>query len=126
MSQRRTPTAITLAVLFLLMPARAFAQTATAGAAAAQQSPSAGAVRGNVRLADGGAALNNVIVNIVQLKRSTETDDAGAYEFTNVPPGTYTVLVHLEGFPDQTRKVTVGAGSAPTLDFQMRLTNINE
>src|SRR5215207_6706434 len=124
MTQHRTPTAIALAVLFLLLPARAFAQTATANAP--QQPAATGVLRGTVRTAEGGTALHNVIVNIVQLSRSTETDDAGAFEFTNIPAGTYTVLVHIEGFPDATRQVTVGAGSASALDFQMRLTNIKE
>src|SRR3954462_2599372 len=124
MSQRRTPAAIALAVLFLLLPARAFAQSATVGDTAPQQSAAAGTLRGTVITAEGGTALHNVIVNIVQLKRSTETDDAGAFEFANVPAGTYTVLVHMEGFPDATQQVTIAAGSAQTLDFKMRLSNI--
>jgi iron complex outermembrane receptor protein len=126
MRQKRNPTAFIIAVTLLLLPSKGFAQSATVGDAAPQQSASAGSLRGTVHLADGGTALHNVIVNIVQLKRATETDDAGAYEFTNVPAGTYTVLVHLEGFPDATQQVTIGAGSAPTLDFQMRLSNIKE
>ncbi|HKG12110.1 MAG TPA: TonB-dependent receptor [Pyrinomonadaceae bacterium] len=124
MTQRRTPAAIALAVLFLLLPARAFAQAATA--AAPQQSASTGTVRGTVRTAEGDTVLHNVIVNIVQLGRSTETDDAGAFEFINVPAGTYTVLVHMEGFPDATRQVAIGAGAAVALDFKMRLSNIKE
>lgn len=126
MSQRRTPAAIALAVLFLLLPARAFAQSATVGYAAPQQSAAAGTLRGTVRTAEGGTALHNVIVNIVQLSRSTETDDAGAYEFQNIPAGTYTVLVHMEGFPDATQQVTIAAGGAQALDFKMRLSNIKE
>src|SRR5689334_268473 len=110
MRQRRTPTAIMLAVMLLLLPARGFAQTATVGDLAPQQSASTGTLRGKVTLADGGTPLANVIVNIVQLKRSANTDETGAYELTNIPPGTYTVLVHMEGFPDQTQQVTVGAG----------------
>ncbi|HVF42169.1 MAG TPA: carboxypeptidase regulatory-like domain-containing protein, partial [Pyrinomonadaceae bacterium] len=121
MTQRRTPAAVALAVLFLLLPARAFAQSAAVGGTAPQRPSSTGALRGTVRLADGGTALHNVIVNIVQLKRSTETDDAGAFEFANVPAGTYTVLVHMEGFPDQTQQVRVTAGGSETLDFSMRL-----
>lgn len=126
MIQRRTPAAVALAVLFLLLPARAFAQSATVGDPAPPQSAAAGALRGSVHTAEGGTALHNVIVNIVQLQRSTETDDAGAFEFTNVPAGTYTVLVHMEGFPDATQQVAIAAGSAQTLDFKMRLSNIKE
>src|SRR3712207_2917115 len=126
MTQRRTPTAVALAVLFLLLPARAFAQSATVGDTAPQQAGATATLRGTVSTAEGGTALHNVIVNIVQLHRSTETDDAGAFEFTNIPAGTYTVLVHMEGFPDATQQITIGAGSAQTLDFRMRLSNIKE
>jgi iron complex outermembrane receptor protein len=83
-------------------------------------------VRGTIKLADGGTPLHNVIVNLVQLGRSTETDGNGAFEFQNVPPGTYTVLAHMEGFPDQTRQVKVAAGDTPTIDFQLRLTGLRE
>ncbi|HYH84749.1 MAG TPA: TonB-dependent receptor [Pyrinomonadaceae bacterium] len=83
-------------------------------------------MRGTIKLADGGTPLHNVIVNLVQLRRSTETDENGAYEFQNVPPGNYTILAHMEGFPDATRQVTVAAGGAVTLDFELRLTGYRE
>ncbi|HVF44485.1 MAG TPA: TonB-dependent receptor, partial [Pyrinomonadaceae bacterium] len=50
----------------------------------------------------------------------------GAFEFANVPAGTYTVLVHMEGFPDQTQQVRVTAGGSETLDFSMRLAGLRE
>jgi iron complex outermembrane receptor protein len=86
-----------------------------------------GTVRGTISLADGGTALHNVIVTLVQLKRSTETDENGVYEFQNVPPGTYTILAHMEGFPDATQQLSVEAGAAAvTLDFQLRLSSLRE
>ncbi|HEX8290486.1 MAG TPA: TonB-dependent receptor plug domain-containing protein, partial [Pyrinomonadaceae bacterium] len=85
-----------------------------------------GAITGRIILADGGTPLHNVIVNLVQLKRSTETDENGAFEFKNVPPGTYTILAHMEGFPDQTQQVRVTAGGSATLDFSLRLAGIRE
>ncbi len=105
---------IILAILFSLAPARAFAQAA------------GGTVRGTITLAEGGTALHNVIVTLVQLKRSAETDENGAYEFQNVPPGAYTILAHMEGFPDATKQTTVAAGQTATLDFQLRLTGLRE
>lgn len=105
---------VILALLLALAPARGFAQAA------------GGTVRGTISLAEGGTALHNVIVTLVQLRRSVETDEQGAYEFQNVPPGTYTILAHMEGFPDATRQTTVAAGGVTTLDFQMRLTGLRE
>src|SRR5918999_351080 len=109
-----------------LSPARAFAEGGFTGGLYGQAQASGGSIRGRVILSDGGTPLHNVIVNLVQLRRSTETDENGAYEFQNVPPGTYTILAHMEGFPDQTQRVRVTAGGAATLDFTMRLAGLKE
>jgi iron complex outermembrane receptor protein len=111
--------------LFQLTPQRAFAQAGFAGGLFGQ-TQAGGAVRGTIKLDDGGTPLHNVIVNLVQLRRSTETDENGAFEFLNVPPGTYTVLAHMEGFPDQTHQVRVGAGGSETVDFRLRLAGLKE
>jgi iron complex outermembrane receptor protein len=60
------------------------------------------------------------------LKRSVETDEKGVFEFQQVPPGRYTILAHLEGFPDDVRSVTVPAGAGATLDFTLRLSGPRE
>lgn len=109
-----------------ISPARARAEGGFAGGLFGQAQANGGSIRGKIILADGGTPLHNVIVNLVQLKRSTETDDNGAYEFQNVPPGAYTVLAHMEGFPDQTQQLRVTAGGSETLDFSMRLTGLKE
>src|SRR5215207_4917106 len=94
----------------LISPARALAEGGLLGQAPA----GGGAIRGRVILSGGGTPLHNVIINLVQLKRSVETDENGAYEFQNVPPGAYTILAHMEGFPDQAQQVRVTAGGAAT------------
>ncbi len=99
--------------LFLLIPATVHAQTT-------------GTIRGTVRIADGGTALHNVIVTVIQLKRSVETDENGAFEIREVPPGAYTVLTHIEGFPDMARTVKVSAGETVTSDFEMHLLGLRE
>src|ERR1044072_7351813 len=96
------------------------------GGLCGQAQTGGGSIRGKVILSDGGTPLHNVIVNLVQLKRSVETDEDGAYEFQNIPPGTYTILAHMEGFPDQTQQVRVTAGGSTTLDFNMRLAGLKE
>ncbi|HYG79576.1 MAG TPA: carboxypeptidase regulatory-like domain-containing protein, partial [Pyrinomonadaceae bacterium] len=127
MRRPRYAACLALALLFQFFPARGLAQSGFYGGLFGQTQPQGGgAVRGTIRLADGGTPLHNVIVNLVQLRRSTETDENGAFEFQNVPPGTYTILAHMEGFPDQTQQVQVTAGGAATLDFQLRLAGIQE
>src|SRR5215213_1727030 len=110
----------------LISPAGARADGGFAGGLFGQAQAGGGAIRGHIILSDGGTPLHNVIVNLVQLKRSVETDEDGAYEFSNVPPGTYTVLAHMEGFPDQTQPVRVTAGGSATLDFALRLAGLKE
>ncbi|MEW6210187.1 MAG: TonB-dependent receptor [Acidobacteriota bacterium] len=81
-------------------------------------------LRGRVTLAAEGTPLHNVIVSIIQLKRSVETDDDGVYQFTDLPPGNYTVLAHIEGFPDAIKSVQVSGET--TLDIEMRLSGPRE
>ena len=101
-------------VLFLSgVPATGFAQAT-------------GTLRGTITLEGDRSPLHNVIVTIVELKRSVETDEKGVFEFQQVPPGRYTVLAHLEGFPDDVRSVIVPASGAATLDFTLRLSGPRE
>ncbi|MGQ0543692.1 MAG: TonB-dependent receptor, partial [Blastocatellia bacterium] len=70
--------------------------------------------------------LHDASVQIVQTKQTTKTDTDGRFSFTNVPAGRYTILVHLEGFSDATKVVTVAAGANFTLDFQLQITSLKE
>jgi iron complex outermembrane receptor protein len=94
-------------------------QTALAQAAA-------GTIRGKVTVSEDGKVVHNAIITIVQLKRSVETNEEGAYEITGVAPGAYTVLAHMEGFPDAVEKVTVTAGATATADIQFHLVGLKE
>jgi iron complex outermembrane receptor protein len=90
------------------------------------QMGASGTLKGVVTLADGGTPLHNVIITIVQLRRSTDTGDDGTYEIQQIPAGTYTVLAHQEGFPDTAQTVTVAPNATATLNFQLRITGIRE
>src|SRR5215217_5609352 len=85
-----------------------------------------GTVRGTITSQDKGTPMHNVIVTIVQLRRSVETDDHGVYEFQQIPVGSYTILAHMEGFPDEAETVQVTAGGAATADFQLRVSGPKE
>ncbi|MDQ3010853.1 MAG: TonB-dependent receptor, partial [Acidobacteriota bacterium] len=84
-----------------------------------------GAVQGKVTLSSNGAPVHNVKVTIIQLRRSTETNDDGTYEFRNVPQGKYDISAHLEGTPDVLQKVEVGS-SGVMADFEIRLGAVRE
>lgn len=85
-----------------------------------------GTIRGAVTLADDNKPIHNAIVTVVQLKRSVQTDESGAFEVMQVPPGTYTVLAHMEGFPDVVQKVEVAAGKTANADIRMKLSGLKE
>jgi iron complex outermembrane receptor protein len=79
-------------------------------AAFSAQAQATGTIHGKISLADNDRPMHNVIVTLVELRRSTQTDEQGVFELTQVPPGTYTVLAHMEGFPDATTSVSGSRG----------------
>jgi iron complex outermembrane receptor protein len=85
-----------------------------------------GTLRGKVVYAETGSPLQNVSMQVVQLKLNVQTDEQGYYEIQNLPPGTYTIIAHLEGFPNLAQSVTINAGGVTNMDFQMRLTGVKE
>ncbi len=91
-------------------------------AAAAQN----GTVRGTIKSQINDAPIGNVSVQITQLRRTTETDEQGAYEFTDVPPGRYTIVTHLEGFSDQARSFQLTGGGTTTIDLTMSIAALRE
>jgi len=87
---------------------------------------STGTVRGTVTLESNGGPMHNARVLLSPLGRSVETGQDGVYELSNVPPGTYNVLVSLEGLSDERKRVEVGAGATATADFTLRLAAVRE
>lgn len=85
-----------------------------------------GSIRGTVRLADEDTVLHEASVQLVELKRFTTTDKFGTYQFGGLPSGSYTLIVHQEGFADAKRKVTVADGQTATEDFRLTLTGLKE
>lgn len=85
---------------------------------------SVGTLSGKITIQDQGTPLHNAAVTLVQLRRSIESDEQGNYEFKNVPAGNYSVLVHLEGFPDVIKAIRVDG--ATTLNIEMQLTGPRE
>ena len=85
-----------------------------------------GRISGKITYGEG-VALHDASVQIVQTRQSTRTDENGNFDFTGVPAGRYTILVHLEGFADATRVVTVlQAVDVTGVDFQLQITSFRE
>jgi iron complex outermembrane receptor protein len=85
-----------------------------------------GTLKGTVSLETSGTPAHGASVTILQLKRSTETDEKGAYEFQNIPPGIYDVAARMDRVPDSVQRVQIAEGGATTADFQMRLRVVGE
>lgn len=100
-------------VLLIIFSVSGFAQTT-------------GTISGTVRLAGEDTVLHEASVQITELKRTTVTDKSGTFQFTGIPAGTYTLVVHQEGFADSSKKVTVTAGQSATIDFALQISGLKE
>jgi iron complex outermembrane receptor protein len=83
-------------------------------------------LRGTVTLGDSDKPVHNVLITVLQLKRTIDTDDNGKYEFTDLPPGKYDILAHLDRVPDVVQSVELTPGSDATLDFEIHLSGVTE
>lgn len=70
--------------------------------------------------------LHDASVQVVQTRQMVRTDENGTYTLTGVAPGRYTILVHIEGFADATRTVTVAPGANLTMDFELKIATLKE
>jgi hypothetical protein len=112
---RRSAAALAVCAVFVL-----FAYTA----AARQQSASA-TLRG-VITDPNGAAVPGATVRATNVAtdaaRETQTNDEGAYAFTNLPPGDYEVRVEATGFSRETSEspIALRVGQTVTLDVPLK------
>lgn len=104
---------ILLAFALLTLPMAAFAQ-------------SGGTIRGTITNDVNKTPVGGVSVEITQLRRSAETDENGAYQFTDIPPGRYTIVTHIEGFSDRAQTVVLVANAVAGVDFSLSLTALRE
>jgi len=85
-----------------------------------------GKIGGKVTFGENGTSLPGASVRVTELKRTAQADADGNYVIDNIPPGSYTVLVHLEGFSDQVKTVVVTRGATAGADFLMQISGIKE
>lgn len=85
-----------------------------------------GVIKGTITLGDSGKPIHNVLMTMVQLRRTTSSNEKGEYEFQGVPPGRYDVVAHLDRVPDVVLSADLTQTREITLDFQMILTGLSE
>src|SRR5438094_6519603 len=85
-----------------------------------------GRITGTVRVQPADVPARNAVVTIAELKRAAVTDEAGRYELSDVPPGVYQVVAHLDRVPEVLKAVSVSAGGSTAADFELSLTAASE
>jgi len=102
----------------LLLSATGFAQLSTASlSGAVRDSSGAGVPQSKV-------VLTNVATAV---EHTTTTNDAGAYLFPNIIPGSYVVFASAPGFGQQrVPEFTLAVGQVATIDFALAVGSINE
>jgi len=106
---RRSWIAAGLGLLLLLL---------LSGAVRAQDQP--GSLRGVVYDKDFDVPLPGAQILIVELGQAKVTNEQGNFVFTEVPPGTYTVVVSKDGYVRQVKAgVVVGAGRLTDLEASL-------
>jgi hypothetical protein len=79
-------------------------------------------VRGQVLTASGtGLAGASVSLSRGDLRQTVATDPQGAFAFTALPPGTYTLELRADGFTPETQTIEVGESSAQLAPLQVTL-----
>jgi hypothetical protein len=107
-----------LLLAFLLSPAALWAQS-TSGTAV-------GAITDSTHAAVVGAkvALTNTATGD---KRTDNTNNSGAYQFVNVPPGNYTLDVQATGFKHFTQtNIAIQVGSSTRVDAELQVGSVDQ
>ncbi len=82
-------------------------------------------MRGTVTLMENGGPVDGALILIIGTGAFTFTDD-GAFEFTNVPAGTYDVIAQREQLTAGFQAITIGGGETATVDFELSLSPVRE
>ncbi len=95
-------------------------------AAATTYAQESGVVEGTVTLENTGSALHGARVLLIDLGRSTLTDENGTFRFDGVPAGVHELLAVREHLQAIRQAVNVTAGAIATVDFALTLAAVHE
>lgn len=96
----------------LLISACAFAASATGALAAT--------VTGRVRDQDSNSYLRGATISLRGSAATAVSDSGGEFTLTQVPAGSYTLVVSHLGYSDATQQVTIAEGPSPTLEVAIK------
>ncbi len=120
---------VAAAFVLLLATMPVAAQTAASTAQKAQ----AGSIHGTLTTtqADSSGGLAGITVQLAAKPPegsplSTETDDAGHYEFKDLQPGSYTISISQSGFSPFTKTLEIKSGEAAAVDIRLELLTVAE
>ena len=90
-----------------------------------------GTLRGAVTATGSGGLTYSISGASLKLKGRSQvaaaiSNDAGEYEFTAFPPGTYTLEVNAEGFKTASKAVTLHAGETSVENIRLEVAQIAE
>jgi iron complex outermembrane recepter protein len=87
---------------------------------------STGSIRGTVTFEAGRSVAHDTTIHLTPLGKTARTDDAGNYQFNDLPPGRYEVVAHLHFFNDEKQVVQVSAGGTAQADFHLKLAPVRQ
>ena len=82
-------------------------------------------IRGKVVLNPGSVAARQAVITVVEASRSALTDEHGQYQLTDIPPGEYHVIAHLDRVPEVIKTVRVQDAES-VIDFELTLSPVAE
>lgn len=82
-----------------------------------------GKISGSVTLVDG-SPYASASVTLIEIKRTTLTNEQGDYQFVNVTPGNYTVRIQILGAPQKDIRVTVKSGETVNASYKLEKENV--
>ena len=111
---------LTLAIIFFVSSNRAFGQGQTAFAS----------VSGEVHDSSGAVVVGAAVTlssSATGIRRTFQTDEAGRYAFTQVPPGTYSLNVTHPGFTTYVQNgLALEIGQVAVQDISLTVGNVNQ
>lgn len=123
------PVRRTCSPLVLLLLQCVTAATALAAGPASAQPPaaqSASIIRGRATFESTGDPVHGAIILVVDTGQSTTTDDQGAFEVRNVPPGRHVVIAQREHLTTARQEITVDGAAPAELSFRLGLQPLHE
>ena len=85
-----------------------------------------GTLRGTVSLIENGDPVHGAVVLVVGPRLVALSDERGAFDIENVPPGVYEILAQREHLTAERQTVVIAAAEIAIVDFALGLSPVHE